>query len=1005
MPLLPLMQRTHFLSLLLVLLVSTAHSADWPTYRGEAGRTGYTSTSLPAELSSRWAFRLPDAPQPAWPQSDRQPEDRANQIVVAGGAVFLGSSADGKVYALNEANGQLKWTFATDAPIRFAPAVWQDRLFVASDDGHLYALSTDDGRLLWKRRGGPDNRSILGNGRMISKWPARGGPVVVDDRVYFAAGIWPSEGIYLYALDAAGGEVLWVNDDSGGIRMPQPHGGAVAESGVSAQGYLVAAGDRLLMPTGRAVPACFDRSDGTFQYFHLQANGHSGGAPTTADGETFFNAGIAYGLVDGKKTFSVGPGALAVMPDGLVHASGTKVVASTLTSAETPDRRGTPEPAVVPKQRWSSEIGFACSSLIVADNRVVAGGDGQVATLDLKTGKVDSSIQVPGTVYGLAATDRGLFVSTDEGTIHCFGQAAPASGPTTIEQPAQSPYSDDSPAAQTAEWVIQKSRIIKGYCVDLGCGDGELAYHLARHTDLMIYAVDDDPARVARARAKLTLAGLYGTRVTVHLRDLANTGYPTNFANLVVCGRYASEGESALSMMEARRLKRPYNSRICVKKGDASLIITGGPILGAGSWTHQYADPANTVCSNDRLVRGRLGMLWFRDVEFEVANRHGRAPAPLCKNGRLIYAGLHGVIAVDAFNGHELWRYAIKDLLTAYNGDELMGIAGTGSNICMVGGDVYVRHEDRCFRLDAATGKLLAEFTMPDSSDDNRPTWGFLACENGILYGSAANSEHVVTYRYINRGGDMNRLLTESSRLFAMDAKTGELKWSYQAEHSLRHNAIALAEGKVFLIDRPLALFDRDRSSKTLDHPTGRLVALSGTTGDVLWKQDEGIDGTMLAVGKKYDVLLMSYQSTRFQLASERGGRMAGFDTETGRKLWAIDAGYQSRPMIIDRTIYAQGGAWDLSTGEPVPFDFQRSYGCGILASGAHMLLFRSATLGYYDLSGNRRTENYGGIRPGCWINAIAADGIVLVPEATAGCRCSYLTRSWFALQPEVANR
>ncbi|KKL11907.1 hypothetical protein LCGC14_2541080, partial [marine sediment metagenome] len=70
----------------------------------------------------------------------------------------------------------------------------------------LYALSTDDGRLLWKRRGGPDDRSVLGNGRIISKWPARGGPVVVDQVVYFAAGIWPSEGIYLHALDAADGD-------------------------------------------------------------------------------------------------------------------------------------------------------------------------------------------------------------------------------------------------------------------------------------------------------------------------------------------------------------------------------------------------------------------------------------------------------------------------------------------------------------------------------------------------------------------------------------------------------------------------------------------------------------------------------------------------------------------------------------------------------------------------------------------------------------------------------
>ena len=28
------------------------------------------------------------------------------------------------------------------------------------------------------------------------------------------------------------------------------------------------------------------------------------------------------------------------------------------------------------------------------------------------------------------------------------------------------------------------------------------------------------------------------------------------------------------------------------------------------------------------------------------------------------------------------------------------------------------------------------------------------------------------------------------------------------------------------------------------------------------------------------------------------------------------------------------------------------------------------------------------------------ADGMVLLPDATAGCRCSYLNKAWFALQP-----
>jgi len=63
------------------------------------------------------------------------------------------------------------------------------------------------------------------------------------------------------------------------------------------------------------------------------------------------------------------------------------------------------------------------------------------------------------------------------------------------------------------------------------------------------------------------------------------------------------------------------------------------------------------------------------------------------------------------------------------------------------------------------------------------------------------------------------------------------------------------------------------------------------------------------------------------------------------------------------------------------------------------MMLFRSATLGYLDLTRDAGVENYGGIRLGCWINAIPAGGLVLIPDGSAKCKCSYQMKAWFALQ------
>jgi len=230
--------------------------------------------------------------------------------------------------------------------------------------------------------------------------------------------------------------------------------------------------------------------------------------------------------------------------------------------------------------------------------------------------------------------------------------------------------------------------------------------------------------------------------------------------------------------------------------------------------------------------------------------------------------------------------------------------------------------------------------------------------------------------------------------------------------HSIRNNAIAVAGNRVYAIDRALVEADhianprRDgRPEKKLAAeviPEGVLVALDAKNGTEIWRNEDDIFGTQLAVSEQHSTLLMNYQAVRhsfFALPSETGGRLAGYDLETGERRWAQEAEYQTRPLINDYSIYAQGGAWNLITGEPIPFELERSYGCGQISGSAHLMLFRSATLGYQDLSRDAGVENFGGIRPSCWINAIPANGLVLVPDGSSKCNCSYQMKAWFALQ------
>lgn len=998
-------------SLLVIAFVCQAASAaDWTTWRADSERSGFTTDSLADDLSLNWTWHPKHAPRPAWPRDERMSFDRTSHVVVANDRVCFGSSADSTVTALDAASGTMQWKFIAGGPIRFAPTVWNDRLFVTSDDGYLYALELATGKLIDRWRGGPGEDRVLGNAQIVSRWPARGGVVIRDDVLYWGAGIWQSEGVFLHAMNPATGERLWTNDSSGGIEMPQPHGGANAKSGVSAQGYLLAGEKQLLVPTGRAVPAAFERSTGKFEYYRLQENTRIGHTTAVVRNNLFYNGGYVYQSGDGSVLGDRVPGVVAAWSDGVIHGSKNRLTALAVGTREAVDRRG--EAIVVPshKQQWQAKDVPAGTSVIIAGSKVVSSGQNQVATADVKSGAKLWSSEVDDVAYGLAVSNGRLFVSTASGAIHCFASTSADKNQATVhrDKPSATPYSTDESVAKAAAAILKSSDISAGYCVDLGCGDGHLAYELAKQSDLFVVGIEPDEKAVAVARQKLEAAGLYGVRVTIHQAELSETHLPKSFANLIVSRKSLTGGTKAVGSAEVQRLQRPFGGVTCFGSPVQMTVHRRGKPDGAGEWTHMYSNAANTLCSTD-TIKGPLSAVWYRDIDLDLPQRHGRGPSPLFSEGRLFAEGLDELIAVDAYNGRPLWRFQQKGILDAYNADHLAGSAVTGSNMCIEGDSVFLRNGRKCFRIDVATGKVKATFETPAHPDGTPAAWGYIACQNGILFGSTANESHIVRHAYIRADGHMQKQFSESTSLFAFDIESGRLLWQYKAKSSIRHNAVAIGTDRLFLIDRVLAVDDllanaparRGEKPKKppVGHATGQLITLDVRTGKEKWTADKDIFGTTLSFSDNHDIVLMFYQPTSFRLPSEVGGRIAAFHASDGYKMWEKKVAYRTRPLINQDTIIAHPSALDLVSGETKAMKVPKSYGCGQVSGSRNLLMFRSGTLGYYDFTRDAGTENYGGIRPGCWINALPVGGLVLVPDASSGCSCSYQNRSWVALE------
>ncbi|TWU11318.1 Serine/threonine-protein kinase AfsK [Symmachiella macrocystis] len=1021
-------------------------AGDWPMFRYDAGRTASSPHELPTDLQLQWAREY--SPRiTVWDDplnQDLMKYDRVFEPIILGDTLYIGFNDSDKVVALDTKTGEEKWRVYVDGPVRFPPAAEDGKVYFVSDDGFLYCVSAETGEEIWKFRGGPSDRRILGNERLISTWPARGAPVLRDGSVYFAASIWPFMGTFIYALDAETGQIQWVNDGTGADYLQQPHN-YPAFAGVAPQGCLVATKDKLIIPGGRSIPAVFDRETGRFEYFHLAKYGKSGGSWAFANDDIFFGheRDDEYSRFDIKTGNSLGrsKGKQPVVSDDGYYYCGDSIIKRPL------DAPG--------NAAWELEAD-ANNDMIRAGDRLYAAGKNGITIIQLPQNgepqKIVGRIPVEGDVKRLIAADDRLFAVTLDGKLMAFGADEVAQPVVITDKPTKNEL--DEQTEKFVEETLHATDDRNGYAVMYGVQDNDALEALARQTDFNIIGVSPDAEIVEKLRRRLDDAGLYGSRIALHVGEVDSFDLPPYFSSFTF-GIHVDDPETLKTVFETLR---PYGGRALFvgefdankklieqaglegvlhgRMGDISIVTRKGALPGAGDWTHQYGNIRNTIKSDDKLVKLPLGILWFGgSSNMDVLPRHGHGPPEQIIGGRLYIQGMDSLSARDVYTGRVIWKTLLKNLgtygtffdqtykntplSTEYNQVHIPGSNARGTNFIATEDKVYIIEGKFIRVLDARDGSTVTSIPLPKNAEGESPeSWGYLGVAGDALIAGAGFADFSKKLNMPHDESDKRRSKwrftdydkSASAALVVMDRQTGKIRWRAKAQHGFLHNAITAMDGVLYCLDKlPPNLEEKLRRRGQAKPETYKLTAYDLQTGEPLWQTNENVFGTWLSCSQEHGLMLQSTRPSNDTVRTEDGSRMIAYKAKSGEVVWDKPLKYSTPPILHGDDIIAGGKMYSLLTGDvryrtdPITgqkaeWTFVSTKGCNYPIASENLITFRSSAAAFFDLTGDGGTGHFGGFKSGCTSNLIAAGGLLNAPDYTRTCRCSFQNQTSLAM-------
>ena len=1024
-----------------LLICLSGNAEDWPQEGCDAGRTNHSNEELAPDLHLQWqrdfpALKLASPDTPGLRYGSRIINDHYYHPIVIDSILYIASPVDYTLRALDTKTGKTLWTWYAEGPIRLAPAGKKDAqgdvlIYVASDDGYLYCINGKSGSLKWKYQGAFSHRKIIGQNHLISTWPARGAPVVKDNRVYFGVGVYSFMGSSIYCLDAESGNKVWSSDHS------TLHRGEWMANGLEPIGHLLFFNQKLMIPVGQVYPGFLKSGTGDFVNFATSGGVNLRGeasAVCRALEDCYFTGGL---MVHEKSKSSASLFAHAVSedvvlgnpitPEGIPHwrkfvdRNPNVLVAWDIKNGKTimefSKEKGEKEVETFSMPEiWRVPLDQGCDVAIQTKTSIYAHNGQEVLAIDADSGETRWSYRVSSRPENIITADKRLFVITRAGSLYCFGpEKSEATTTQTSEatepgEPGVAPVNGRWKEVATMVSESVQNRGEDGYGIVLNIGSGKLLDALIQSTKHKLWVIDSDKQLINSYRTKYDHAGLLGRRISFFEGEFSDIKMPPYVAQFII-------SETDIPVEESEILYRslhPYGGKIYhpVSSNESvslrvaldklslhhgkTIVFDGyvalerhGPPKGARDYTHQNANAANTS-NNDDALKPPLGILWMGgDVHLTTFYM---TKQPLVANGRFFIQGTETksattskVNAYDVYTGTPLWKKKL---------------------------DLEIASEEYFFdgksRYNAKSGEKELEYP-----------YSFTKTARGKLVGTSEAVDLPKPYQNVDKV------------LNVMDVNTGKLIWQHQAQNGVL--GFVLGKDKLFYYDAfPSRYLEKmGRRGAAVEQKTS-LVALDFANGKVLWKReidplaavfDEKLgslvrhthanfsppDDDGLCYSEQHDVLI----------ASDSVYRIFAFQGTTGKKIWdrvvmpdpvttlkydrSNKYNYMAPFILNDTSIYTQHReVFDLLTGakkqvkNPVTGEtlaYELGLGgksCDKNMGSKNLIYSRHWTSAYENINERVGSTYLCSVRSSCkQATFIVAGGVMNMPDTGGGCSCT----------------